>query len=158
VQDILADQNTAVGIQVTGQGALVRRNQIMDTGGSTYAPNLVTYGIYVQGAGSLIESNLVSGLNATGNGNEYAIGLVSTAAQSTVRGNVVTDNAHPTGGGYSFGINISNTPSVGIRGNEVIHFDYGIRYTGSATGIYSRNVVIDSYEAYLGGTAGTGND
>ena len=42
--------------------------------------------------------------------------------------------------------------------NNVTNFDYGVYYAGSATGTYSRNVVIDSTTAYLGGTAGTGND
>src|SRR5262249_8965473 len=40
VEDVRADQNTQMGILVSGRGGLIRRNQVVATGGSTIAADL----------------------------------------------------------------------------------------------------------------------
>ena len=50
VEDIRADQNTAVGIDVRGSGTIVRNNQVVATGGSTaFGANVGAIGIVVFG-------------------------------------------------------------------------------------------------------------
>ena len=66
VEDLLVDQNTLTGILVTGQGAIVRRNQVVDTGGSTFSTNVFAVGIQANGTGSLVEHNVVEHLVSGG--------------------------------------------------------------------------------------------
>ena len=55
VEDIRADQNTLEGIQVQGAGNIVRNNQVVATGGSTFfGPNANALGIVVSDSLSLI--------------------------------------------------------------------------------------------------------
>ena len=150
VRDMLIDQNTTVGILVDGSGAVIDHNQVVDTGGSTVAPNLAAFGIFAGygSVGATFSNNMVSGLTATGAGNEFGIYLVG--ANSTVRDNVVSDTAKPTGGGTSFGIQEAYSTAVN---NSVSNFDYGI-YTA---GIYAHNTVYNCTTPYYGGTAGADN-
>jgi hypothetical protein len=157
VEDLLVDQNTFRGITVAGQGSIVRRNQVVDTGGSTYSTNVSALGIVVNGKGSVIEDNLVSGLTATGNAEESAILLTYIADQSVVRRNVLIDDARPTGGGISYGIRVEAASDVITVENNVINFDNGIIYN-IATGTFSQNVVVNCTTKYFGGTTGSDND
>ena len=154
VQGITVDQNTGTGIYVSGEGSVVQGNQVVDTGG---ASNATVTGIGVTGPGTLVENNLVSGLAASGSGDEWGISFAPTATQSTARGNVVTDAARPSTG-TSYGILVNGTAAVAVSSNLVTNFRYGVRYSGSATGTYSRNTAISCDFPYSGGTAGSGND
>jgi hypothetical protein len=159
VEDILADQNTHYGIYVGGVGALVRRNRVIDTGRSTIFPNSDAMGVYVLGAGSLIEKNFISGLTATGSGSE--VGIYVSNNNCTVRGNVISDSAKPTGGGHSYGIYVGIyvwLKNASIIGNTVTNFNTGINFYAGATGTYSQNVAVGCDTPYSGGTAGSDND
>ena len=149
VQSITADQNTVGGIVVSGVGSVVQGNQVVDTGGSTTATNVPAVGIEADSGGSTVSNNVVAGLTATGNGNEY--GIYNSGANSTVRDNVVSDTAKPTGGGASYGIFQSQSIAVN---NTVSNFAIGINNNG---GIYAHNTAYNCTTAYSGGTAGTGN-
>jgi hypothetical protein len=152
VRDMLVDQNTAVGIVVGGPGAVVEHNQVVDTGGSTTSRNVSALGIwaYTSSVGARISDNTVSGLGATGAGDEF--GIIADGPNSTVRDNVVSDSAKPTGGGVSYGIR--PTQSIAVK-NAVNNFTYGI-YTLTA-GIYAHNTAHNCTTPYSGGTAGAGN-
>ena len=149
VQDMLADQNTRVGILVEGDGAVVEHNQVVDTGGSTSSANVNAYAIYAGGIGSTVSNNMVSGLIATGVGNEWGIDV--NGANSTVRDNVIGDAAKPTGGGTSYGI--YQYQGVAVN-NTISNFYYGLN---SDAGIYAHNTVYNCTNNYTGGTAGAGN-
>src|SRR2546429_8082646 len=48
VEDIRADQNTFIGIQVNGRSSLIRNNQVVATGGTTFfGGNADAYGIAI---------------------------------------------------------------------------------------------------------------
>jgi hypothetical protein len=149
VRDMLLDQNTQLGIDIGGQGAVVEHNQVVDTGGSTISTNVYADGIYAYGGGTKIIDNTVSGMTATNAGYEY--GIYASGADSTVRDNVVSDTAKPTGGGVSYGI--YQTQSIAVN-NTVSNFDTGISNSG---GIYAHNTAYNCTTAYAGGTAGAGN-
>lgn len=159
VQGITADQNTSVGIFVSGQGNLVQDNQVVDTGGSTALANVNVSGIYATGVGSLIRDNLVSGLKATGNGYEVGIYFDAGADQSGALSNVVSDTARPPAIVASAGIYMYGTSAVAVSSNIVTNFTYCVEYAYSSTGTYSRNTAISCDVGYAGtGTAGNGND
>ena len=92
---------------------------------------------------------MVSGVAASGSYNEY--GIYGGGANSTVRNNVVSDTAQPTGGGDSYGIYQSQSIAVD---NTVSNFIYGIFNSG---GIYAHNTAYNCGTSYYGGTAGAGN-
>lgn len=155
IEDVLLDKNTYRAINALGEGAVVRRNQIVSTGGST--ANVDAFGIVVTDSGSLIEDNLVSGLNATADGDEWAIYLGAAADYSTVRGNMLSDDLPPPGAGVAIGIRMGNPVHVAVVDNTITHFDLGVYYYGSASGVYSRNTVVGCTTPFTGGTAGSGN-
>ena len=157
VEGLLVDKNTYTGIQVEGQGSLLRDNRIVDTGGSTATTDEDAFGIAVGGAESVIDGNLISGLTATGTGQEWGIYVWSNGDYATLRNNVISDAVSPAGGGYSAGIRMGNTSWVGVEGSTVINMDYGIYFFGSSTGTYSRNTAINCTNPFIGGTAGAGN-
>jgi hypothetical protein len=130
VRDMLIDQNTNAAIYVDGPGALVEHNQVVDTGGSTAGTVENVFGIWADSssAGTTLSNNTVSGLTGTGSGSEY--GIIAGGPNSTVRNNVVSDTAKPTGGGTSVGIGQSDSI---VLNNTVSNFDTGISNSG---GIY----------------------
>lgn len=154
VEDLLVDQNTNIGILVAGQGAIVRRNQVVDTGGSTANLNVEALGIEVQGLGSLIEHNVVADLTATGTGNEF--GILVGGAHSLVRENFITDTAKPTGGGTSRGIELL-AASINVLHNTVSNINTCILYSG-ASGFFAGNTVTGCNTDYTSGSAGHGNN
>ncbi|HVC37822.1 MAG TPA: hypothetical protein VNF46_05415 [Gammaproteobacteria bacterium] len=149
VQDMQANQNTRLGIYVTGLGALVEHNQVVNTGGTTSAANVDARGIEADGSDSTVSNNMVSGLTATGTASEY--GVVTLGANGTIRNNVVSNTALPTGGGTSDGI--YNLGSIALN-NTVSNFVTGIFNSG---GIYAYNTANNCTTSYSGGTAGAGN-
>jgi hypothetical protein len=147
VRDMLVDQNTAIGIYITGLGALVEHNRLVDTGGSTASDS--TWGIAVAGSGSTVSDNVVSDVTATDAGVAY--GIYVTGSNSTARGNTVSNDALPTGGGSSVGIEAFQSI---VLNNTMSTFIYGIYSSG---GIYAYNTANNCTTNYSGGTAGLGN-
>jgi len=150
VQDMLVDNNTEDGIYVTGSGAVIEHNQVIDTGGSTLSSNMYARGILANGNGSRVSDNTVSGV--TSSGTASALGIVLGSSDGTIRDNVVSNAAKPTGGGGSYGIYQYQNIVVN---NTVSNFNYCI-YSSSA-GIYAHNTVYNCTTNYVGGTAGAGN-
>jgi hypothetical protein len=87
VENIRADQNTEVGIQVGGSGNIVRNNQVVATGGTTlFGPDKNTYGIYVSGTGPRVLNNDVIDTVHVGAASSVAIYFAS------VTGGLAVDN------------------------------------------------------------------
>ena len=76
VEDIRADQNTLVGIQVRGAGNIVRNNQVVATGGTTaFGANSDALGIVVVGDGPRVLNNDVITTVKQGTGTAWGIRL-----------------------------------------------------------------------------------
>jgi parallel beta-helix repeat protein len=140
VEDNRLDSNLRVGIWVTGDNNVVRRNRVFDTGGATASSQ--SYGIYASGN---VDDNIVSGLFVDlGGGSMY--GIAGTGSNTRVSGNVVTDfDITPTGGG---GVTIrgiaGNAAYVAMSGNHVVSGSAsasGIGIGGGATSFCKDNVV-----------------
>ena len=132
VEDIRADQNTQVGIEVDGSGHIVRNNQVVGTGGTTLGGgNASATGIFVFGTGPRVLNNDVIHTFAPGFG--IARGIFFTLA---------------TGG---LAVN-----------NRITEAASGIEYQGSSssTGKYRDNLTfgVPTATRFVGGTAVGTND
>jgi hypothetical protein len=152
VEDVRADQNTIRGIYLSGDGSIVRRNHVVNTGGSTLSANADALGIACEAAGALVENNTVSGLSPSGSG--VGVGIVVAGVSNVVRGNTILGSSTPAAG---YGVYLGVGSEVTVVDNVIRRFDIGVYYYG-ASGIYARNVADGCTTKYSGGTAGTGND
>jgi nitrous oxidase accessory protein NosD len=107
VEDNFVDSNTLTGIGVSGDGSIVRRNRVFNTGGST---SLVGSANAIGVAGTVdVLDNTISGVVAhatPSNGYVYGIYL-SYSPNSTVAGNdirgLLTDSTNNAYGVYVYG-------------------------------------------------------
>lgn len=123
IEDIRADQNTFVAIEVWGAGSVIRDNQVMATGGSTVfgASHANAYGMSVSGVGVLVLNNDV--VRTVSQGTGIAVGLY-----------------------FYLG-------DVQATGNRIVGADRGIEYGyGGATGSYRSNLTFDVTAPFTGGT------
>src|SRR5262245_4161983 len=89
VEDVRTDQNTYVGILVQGRGSIVRRNQVVSTGGTTVnGANTDGFGIWVFGAGHRVIDNDVVTVTKVGTGTAYGIALDSSSNSAVVNNRV----------------------------------------------------------------------
>jgi hypothetical protein len=129
IEDIRAEQNTSLGIQVEGLNDIIRNNQVMRTGGSTH----------VTGPGTAIVGVVVKGI-----GNR----LLNNDVMETIRGAAETSAGIAVAGGQS-----ADTLAVG---NRITSSDNGIVMEG--TGKYRDNLTSGVATPYSGGTdAGNNN-
>jgi len=153
VEDSRFDGNTVVGVHVDGDGSVVRRNRVFDTGGSAIGTN--AYGIITTNSVDIID-NIVSGVAATSGSNGTAYGMYltlnvsGTVSRNRVRG-LFKDNT-----GTSWGIFNGGSARVTIRNNNLV----GNASIGSY-GIYCPNVYGRAKDNLVGGfaigLAGCGN-
>jgi hypothetical protein len=151
IQNMLVDQNTTLGIYIgiNAKGAMVEHHQVVDTGGSTVTTDAQAVGIEADGGYVTLSNNMVSGVTAAGTGNEW--GIYASGPNSTVRDNVVSDTATPTGGGCLVGIYQGGSIAVN---NTVSNFGIGINNNG---GIYAHNTANNCTTPYSVGTARADN-
>ena len=154
IEDILADQNTAFGISVGGRGNTIRRNQVVDTGGSTASADAV--GIDIFGPGNDVLNNRIAATTASSTGDAYGIRFF-IADGAVVQNNRIGETTDA--GGDSYGIFINNSDFVTARNNTITTADFGLFYDGDSTGKYMGNLTDDiATTAFTGGTAvGTNN-
>ncbi|MCG6862910.1 MAG: hypothetical protein LJE70_16765 [Chromatiaceae bacterium] len=155
VEDVRAERNTTIGINVSGDGSIVRRNQVVDTGGSTVTTSAL--GIQVTGSGVRVLNNDVDGIEATDNGNGYGIFVVG-ATGAIVQDNRVTNLSSVTGASAGIAIGLADAL---VERNVVSALndppDYGI-YFVLGIGGYRDNYVYGATTPFSGGTNGGGND
>jgi len=117
VEDSRFDFNLLRGIQVLGDGSVIRRNQVRDTGEANGEPLIL--GIYGEGSVDVLD-NLITGVRGPSGGNTSAWGIWiyggvgARAARNTVRDLV------PTGTGNAQGIYTSNGSKVFLDDNRVV--------------------------------------
>jgi nitrous oxidase accessory protein NosD len=139
IEDNRFQQNRYVGANVHGPGSVVRRNLVLDTGGSTIAD--FAMGIYTNFSVDVLD-NTVSGVVArVGSvaGNAYGIHTEANTA-GNVSGNRIRGVTRQ-GTGSSWGIYNSNSGRVTLADNDLVSLSptnaYGLRCEnnqGSSTG------------------------
>jgi hypothetical protein len=102
VEDVRLDGNTYYGLFVAGTGNIVRRNQIVNTGGSTYFANSGATGIFASGEDARILDNEVTGTTAPGS-TAGSVAVQAGGAGGVISGNRISGTAAQAGG-YARGI------------------------------------------------------
>ena len=186
IEDIRADQNTLVALLVSGNGNIIRNNQVVTTRDTTVlGANVSAYGILVNGPAAQLLNNMVTEVAAQGTGVAFGINL-NQASNSVVAGNRVSNVTSPNAIAYGIyliqasnsvvaGNHISivtsspiNTYGIylsGASGTDLIVSDnrlsgvfHGIVFFGASTGKYMNNMTQGVTVPYVGGTAaGTTN-
>ena len=147
IEDIRADKNTYIGISVEGRGNIVRRNQVVDTGGSAQISE--ANGIVLYGPGVRALNNDISGTAATGNNLGFGLYL-EDADGAVAEGNRVDDII--SGTAANVGIYFVNSSSALAAGNRITNTRYGIYYQGS-TGKYMDNLTSNVPTPFFLGTS-----
>ena len=154
VEDNRLDGNTYVGMRVDGNRSVVRRNLIIDTGGSTIVAN--AFGMTTNASVDILD-NSVSGVIARANGNGYVYGIITaTNTSGSVSGNRVRELLKD-GTGFAYGIWNNTSGRIILRNNDLL----GTGATGTtgmrcanSTGSASDNVI----NGFVAGLPGCSND
>jgi len=116
VEDNRFDTNTVYGVDVEGDGSVIRRNLVNNTGpsGNTFFAKALT------GRGSVdILDNTVSGLTTVSGSNGYVFGIETyNDPDGRVSGNIVR-GLSPDGSGNAVAIVASQSANVTIRDNDL---------------------------------------
>ena len=118
VENNLLDQSRYIGIQTGGAGSIVRRNNVVNTGGSPAAGQ--TYGIYAEGD---VIDNVVDGVYGADSLVNFGANGIYSPADATVNLGIVIQgnrirNLTPKGTGQAIGIT-SNGSGVAVRDNAI---------------------------------------
>jgi parallel beta-helix repeat protein len=117
VEDNRFDGNTYCGIRVQGDGSLLQRNRVSDTGGSTGGSQDTTP-IWIEDSVDLRDNTVTN--SVAGGTNNYAYGIYSNGnLTGRIIGNGVS-GVVKTGSGHTYGILLQNSDRVTLRNNDVI--------------------------------------
>jgi hypothetical protein len=157
IEDIRADMNTYVGIQVVGRGNIIRNNQVVNTHGSTTNKSPLAIVAYGPGA-RVINNDVIETKEQSGAGAAVGIYLYSSPG-AVVENNRIGNSSR----GTSFGICIdgsSTNPStdVLVSNNRVTTMVVGVCYFSSSTGKYRGNLTSGVTIPYSGGTDALNNN
>jgi hypothetical protein len=157
VEDNVIDGSTYIGIIMNGDNSVARRNQVLNTGGSTvYA---TPYAIYAYNSVDLID-NTVAGVTARVGGGGSAYGIyTNTNSPASVSGNRVR-NLVKDGAGTTYGIYVYGTGRQVVQGNDVF-----TNTSAGSVGVYCstisthvRNNMITGWTTAIAGGCTQGND
>ena len=129
IEDNLFEGNTYQGIQVRGDGSIVRRNRVLDTGGSSVTST--AFAIVTFNSVDIIDNTVSGVLGSTG-----SVGGIQTTSNldASITGNRIRGLA-PGPGASSYGVNNNTSNRLLMRGNEVtgtgLAGSYGLRCSSS---------------------------
>jgi nitrous oxidase accessory protein NosD len=135
VEDSRFDGNTYVGVWVQGDGSLIQRNRVLDTGATTMFANI--FGIAGKYSVDIIDNTVHVVAPATGsNGSAIGITLENGPGGNRISGNSVNGLFRDgTGGGYGI-FAVNSTVRVVLRDNDLLgdgNSGYGIFCASSAS-------------------------
>lgn len=156
VEDNRLDGNTRIGVLVSGDGSLVRRNRIVDTGGATTSP-FAFAGIYVLYSVDVLD-NTVAGVTASSGSNQMAVGIYTNQnPDGEIAGNRVRGMTGD-GSGFPAGIRNLSSGALRLRNNQVVGDDIGVAiYCPNAQAVATGNHLLGWPGAVVGCTSGAGN-
>jgi len=144
VEDNRLDQNTAIAIRVQGDGSVVRRNLVRDTGGSTVTG--AVRGVSVEGEVDVLD-NTISGVAVAVGSGGMATGLRSDWNQGgSIVGNRIRGLV--SDGTSAWGMGFYMNSRVVVAGNHVRVFNDGdvavLCLNGTANAILKDNVLVST--------------
>jgi hypothetical protein len=118
IEDNRFDGNTFVGMHVVGDGSVVRRNRVLNTGGSsTFAP---AQGIETFGDVDILD-NTISSVVATAGGNGNASGIYAGTPGGSISGNRVRGLIKDgTGTTYAIYVDNGSAEHMTLRDNDIV--------------------------------------
>ena len=152
VERIRAHGNFRVGIHASGHGSIIRRNQVIATGGGK--ETALWTGIGAAGPGVRIIDNDV--IDTADPGEGFAVDAINVADANgaVIEGNRLANQFLPP---HVLGITIFDSSGVLAVNNRITNFPKGITYLG-ATGKYRDNLTFGVASPFDGGTdAGNNN-
>jgi hypothetical protein len=158
IEDSRFDGNTLAGIFAEGDGSVVRRNRVLNSGPSTVIS--YAYGIDTQYSVDILD-NVISGVTVAVGGNGSASGIVTVNnLTGRISGNAVRALAKDGTGTISGVVNVS-PGHIFMRGNDVVGDasagSIGLR-CGSSQGSARDNVISGFATALQSCTDSGGND
>ena len=142
VEDNRLGGTTHFGIQVSGEGSVVRRNEVVDPGGSSVAGD--AYAIKTNGTVDII-GNSISGVTGSAGFDGYAVGIYTdNNLGGRIHDNGVR-NLIASGGAVPLGIYNLNNLGLSIRDNDLnagpSPAGTGIHCTDATTSVRGNNLV-----------------
>jgi hypothetical protein len=150
IEDIRADRNWFVGINVTGCGNIIRNNQVLDTGGGgeSQSPH-AGIGIRVGGPSNRVINNdiieFIEGSSQVAVGSGISLFL---ADASIVENNRIGNSAF--GCGTSYGVFLIDSEGVLIVDNRISNMEYGVNYS-NLSGYIRDNLTNGCITPFFGG-------
>jgi len=157
IEDIRADRNTFMGMVILGHYSIVRRNRVVETGGTVNGSSVVA-GIQLGGPEGRVLNNDISGtMPASNSNNRFGLRLFA-ASGTVVEGNRINGTSSSREISYARGISIDNSNEVLVVGNRITSMYYGIYYDRGTSGKYMDNLTSNVTIPFIGGTpVGTNN-
>jgi parallel beta-helix repeat protein len=155
IEEIRADTNRFSGIIIEGSESIIRRNQVINTGGSTVEQAVSSTGIFLKGPGMHVLNNGIN--NTTSSGGSISAGLVFDGGFGSVADSNRISYVYSSLTGNALGIYLINSNHVLVKGNTVTSTYFAI-YFSNSTGKYMDNLTSNVSNPFLGGTVvGTNN-
>ena len=154
VEDNILEGNTHIGISVVDDGSIIRRNRVLDTGGSSVFADI--FGIRTNQSVDVLD-NTVSGVVARAGGNGSAQGIQTWETyDASVSGNRVR-GVQADGTGISFAVSNQMSERVILRDNDLSGdgTDIGISCQNGAG--HARQNIINGFVEPVVGCGGSGN-
>jgi hypothetical protein len=142
VEDNRFDNNTYIGIDVEGDGSVIRRNRVFDTGASTQ--NNSAYGVVSVYSVDVLD-NTISGVTATTGFNGSAFGIVTS---SNADGRIIGNGVHgllKDGSGASEAIDNTSSGRLSLRENDMVGAGSGTGLACSSANGSARDNVISGF-------------
>jgi hypothetical protein len=123
IEDNHFDGNTFQGMWLEGDGSVVQRNRVSNTGGTTADGGGNSYGIITNGSVDVRENTVTHVVAKTGSGG-YAYGIyVLNNPDGSIDGNRVRILLND-GAGIAYGIYAESSGSISLRNNDLVgYFD-----------------------------------
>jgi parallel beta-helix repeat protein len=116
IEDNRFDGNTYSGLYVRGDGSVVRRNRVVNTGGSTVQSD--TTALWTSGSVDVLNNTVSDAVAGSGNTNAFGI-YMSNDLNGRIIGNGVRGVVR-SGTGIAYGIFNTSSDRITLRDNDVV--------------------------------------
>jgi parallel beta-helix repeat protein len=157
IEDNRFDGNTYGAIYVRGDGSLVQRNRIFDTGGGTIGAANTTP-LWTLDSVDVIDNTVANSVAAGTNTNAFGI-YSSQNPSGRIIGNAVR-GVLPTGTGSGFALYLAGNGHISVRDND-LSGDLSANSTGmicSTTDARAKNNIINGFSSSMSGCGDAGGN
>lgn len=137
IRGVRAEGNWFGGLYLAGSGTM-QGCQVVATGGSTIAEDLIPIAIRASADGVVVADNVVSGMVPAPGGEAVGI-AVDNVLGAKVQGNVIANAAVLA---QTWGI-WTLARAVEVRDNLIIRFENGVAFAPPSSGIYAGNILLN---------------